>query len=309
MTKVVQISVLGKVSGNVNADEVIGNRITLKKMYSSDGEVLPFISARAIKYAIRQAFRERGFDIDPLYTEPRATEQLPLSDSGRPDLYIDNDLFGYMVTRGERAAFRRHAPIAISYFKALKDTPIKSEFAARFPREFGEKSNPVPFEVEVAEFIGRLNTIIYDYVGDFNKSTLLLEDVKEKILKPEERRKRLSSFLEIFLMPSYVLPKRTNSLNILEYYVALCCMSDLGPVPIYQYLNYNFSDGKVNLDTGQLKALCERKEIKKKIDGGNLKLYLIDYENITHGNEAIPKEIKKVSIDDFIEEACKFLIS
>ncbi|RLG16583.1 hypothetical protein DRN69_00540 [Candidatus Pacearchaeota archaeon] len=53
----VQISILGKVSGNVNADEVIGTRVTLKKMYSSSGEVLPFVSARAVKYAIRQALK------------------------------------------------------------------------------------------------------------------------------------------------------------------------------------------------------------------------------------------------------------
>jgi hypothetical protein len=56
-------------------------------------------------------------------------------------------------------AYKRQAPIAISYFKALRDTPIKSEFAARFPRSGNEGSNPVPFEVEIAEFIDR-NPII-----------------------------------------------------------------------------------------------------------------------------------------------------
>ncbi|MBS7627098.1 type I-B CRISPR-associated protein Cas7/Cst2/DevR, partial [Candidatus Bathyarchaeota archaeon] len=91
MSRVVQISILGKISGNVNADGVIGNRITLKKMYSSEGEVLPFVSARAVKYAIRQAFRERGFPIDPFYEDPNATEALRLRDSGLPDQYVDND--------------------------------------------------------------------------------------------------------------------------------------------------------------------------------------------------------------------------
>ncbi|MEM2319914.1 MAG: hypothetical protein QXQ63_04130 [Candidatus Bathyarchaeia archaeon] len=62
--KVAQISVLARVSGNVNADEVIGTRVTLKKMYSSSGDVLPFVSARAIKYAIRHALKDVGFDVD-----------------------------------------------------------------------------------------------------------------------------------------------------------------------------------------------------------------------------------------------------
>ncbi|MEM3382015.1 MAG: type I-B CRISPR-associated protein Cas7/Cst2/DevR [Candidatus Bathyarchaeia archaeon] len=225
MSKVVQISILGRISGNVNADGVIGNRITLKRMYSSDGEVLPFVSARAVKYAIRQAFKERGFDVDPFYEDPTATEALRLRDSGRPDKYIDNDLFGYMLTVGRNGeTFRRYAPVALSYFKALKDTAIKSEFAARFPRpcdDSEKESNPVPFEVEVADFIGRLSAIIYDYVGDFTKSTRLVEDVNVRELERDERIKRLSAFLEILLTPSYVLPRRTNSLNIPEYYAAL----------------------------------------------------------------------------------------
>ena len=60
--KVIQISVLTRIEGNVNADEVIGTRITIKKMYSPIGEVLPFVSARAIKYSIRQALKERGYE-------------------------------------------------------------------------------------------------------------------------------------------------------------------------------------------------------------------------------------------------------
>jgi CRISPR-associated protein Cst2 len=158
MSKVVEISILGKISGNVNADEVIGTRITLKKMYSSGGEVLPFVSARAVKYAIRQALKEKGFEIDPLQENPKAEESLRLADTGNPIEFIDNDLFGYMVTKGRNeVARKRQAPVAFSYFKALKDTPIKAEFAARFPRKEEKEKNPVPFEVEVAEFIGKLN--------------------------------------------------------------------------------------------------------------------------------------------------------
>ncbi|MCL6579705.1 MAG: hypothetical protein K6T73_10070, partial [Candidatus Bathyarchaeota archaeon] len=83
--RVVQVSILARIYGNVNADEVIGTRVTLKKMYSTTGEVLPFVSSRAIKYSIRQALKERGYEIDPFKENPQAVESLRLTDSGRPD--------------------------------------------------------------------------------------------------------------------------------------------------------------------------------------------------------------------------------
>jgi len=314
MSKVVQISILGKISGNVNADEVIGTRVTLKKMYSSNGEVLPFVSARAVKYAIRQALRERGFEIDKFIENPQAEESLRLSDSGDPLKFVDNDLFGYMVTRGRgEIARRRQAPIAFSYFKALKDTPTKAEFAARFPREGKEEENPVPFEVEVAEFVGRLNCIIYENVGKFNEKEVeenikseLEETVKsgKKIYKinDNERTKRVKSFSEILLTPSYVLPRRTNSLNIPEYIAAIVVLSEEGPLPIFQYLDYNFENNKVNIEI--LKNLVERKEIKEKIENNNVKILLIDY---TDKINELPEKIEKITVSEAISKIANFL--
>ncbi|OQX86868.1 MAG: type I-B CRISPR-associated protein Cas7/Cst2/DevR [Candidatus Omnitrophica bacterium 4484_70.2] len=314
MSKVVQISILGKVSGNVNADEVIGTRITLKKMYSSSGEVLPFVSARAVKFAIRQALKEKGFEIDPLIENPQAEESLRLSDTGNPARFADNDLFGYMVSKGRgEGARRRQAPIAFSYFKALRDTPIKAEFGARFPREGKEEGNPVPFEVEVAEFIGRFNCIIYENVGKFEEKEIE-EDIK-KILKieekagkriykidDEERVRRIRAFSEILLTPSYVLPRRTNSLNIPEYIAVLVVFSKKGPLPVFQYLDYDFEKGRVNLE--KLKMLLEREEIKNKIKGDEAKILLIDYFGEI---EEIPEGIKKASVSEVIEEIVSFL--
>jgi CRISPR-associated protein Cst2 len=321
MSKVVQISIVGRVAGNVNADEVIGTRITLKKMYSSAGEVLPFVSARAIKFAIRQALKEKGFSVDPLIISEEAEETLRLSDSADPLKYVDNDLFGYMKTiRGEGlregGALKRQAPIALSYFKALKDTPIKAEFGGRFARPWSEKEEaPTPFEIEVAEFIGRINCIMYDYIGDFIQDRKIAEsiqkskkremrDVKEFLekipekLPTEERKRRIKAFAEIFLTPSYVLPKRTNSLNIPEYYVALIVFSEKGPLPIFQYLDWDFEKGKVNSE--KLKQLIEREEVKKNAK----KILLVDYEGKV---EEVPEGIEKTSVTHVIEEIVNFL--
>lgn len=293
--RVAQISVLAKVYGNVNADEIIGTRITLKKMYSSGGEVLPFVSARAVKRAIREAFKERGFEIDPFEENAEAEGTLRLRDSGDPVKYIDNDLFGFMVTRGRgETARRRQAPIALSYFKALRDTPIKTEFAARFPRVGEKEKNPVPFEIEVAEFVGRLNCLIYHNVGEFTKE----EIGQEKELSKPEKAKRLQTFLEIFLSPAYVLPRRTNSLNIPEYIVALVVLSE-HPLPVYQYLDYDFD--KKMVDSNKLQRLVEREEVKKL----SKKLFLIDYLG---GIKELPEGLQKISVSEAVDEVVKFIV-
>jgi len=311
MSKVVQISILAKISGNVNADEVIGTRITLKKMYSSGGEVLPFISARAIKFAIRQALRERGFEVDPFYVEGGATEALRLADSARPNIYIDNDIFGYMRTIGGERALKRQAPIGISYLKAIKDTPIKAEFAARFPRSWGGEESPAPFEIEVAEFIGKVNCIMYEYIGNFKHDRKIAESIGEKVkdaksflqevpeeLHQDERKKRIKAFTEVFLTPTYVLPRRTNSLNIPEYIVALIVLSEKGPLPIYQYLTFDFELNKV--DVRSLETMMKRDEIKK----SGARILVIDYFDKI---QELPEGIEKVNVSQAIEEIVKFL--
>jgi CRISPR-associated protein Cst2 len=311
MSKVVQISILAKISGNVNADEVIGTRVTLKKMYSSTGEVLPFVSARAIKFAIRNALKEKGFEVDPFYVHPEAKEGLRLADSAKPHIYVDNDLFGYMRTIGGERSLKRQAPIGISYLKALKDTPVKAEFAARFPRPWGEEESPAPFEVEVAEFIGRVNCIMYDYIGNFRQDRKIAESIGEEVkeaklflqevpeeLPQDERKKRIKAFTEVFLTPTYVLPRRTNSLNIPEYISSIIVLSEKEPLPIYQYMNFDFNSN--NVDIKSLEIMMKRDEIKK----SSAKVFLVDYfDNI----QSIPQGIEKVSVSQAIEEIVNFL--
>ena len=312
MMKTTQISILARIYGNVNADETIGNRITIKKFYSSEGEVLPFVSARAIKYAIRKALKEKGFDIDPFVIEKKE-----MKDSGDPIKYIDNDLFGFMVPykgekKGKGESIKRQAPIAISYLKAIKNTPVTVEFGARFPREDTlkinkkdseekntEDLNPVPFEIEVADFIGRLNVVIYDYIGKFTKEeianvqnkNILTEDKNGYYtLSKNERERRLRAFLEILLTPRYVLPRRTNSLNIPEYKVAVITLNKDGVLPIYQYLDYR-KVGEVDIEKlRKLKSICE--EVGSEI-------YIIDYEGWVK-EDIIPKIGIKEAIDKIV---------
>ena len=300
--RVAQISILARVYGNVNADEVIGQRITIKKMYSSEGEIYPFVSARAIKRAIREAL-QKEHEIDPFTLEAKR-----IVDTGDPKRYIDNDIFGFMrAPRGVRAvASRRQGPIAISYFKALRDTPIKSELGLRAPRIEEEVESMrkkeralLPFEIEVADFIGRLNCLIYDYIGKYVGT----EGGKkcrpgDEFLRNEERRKRLEDFLDVLLTPKYVLPRRSNSLSIPEYFAALIALSE-SPVPVYQYLDYSSENGKVKIDVEELELLVSRKEVTDKT-----RLWVIDYAAVVPKD--CPVEIKDQKTT--IKEITDFLI-
>jgi len=306
--KTVQISILARVYGNVNADETIGNRITIKKFYSSEGEVLPFVSARAIKYAIREALKNLGFDIDPFVVEKN------MRDSGDPVKYIDNDLFGFMVPVGNKGSITRQAPIAISYFKALKNTPITVEFGGRFPRSNTIKINdknsedddkeisPEPFEIEVADFIGRLNVLIYDNIGKFTEEEISKVSDKSKLTKQEDhyvlpkedREKRLRAFLDVLLTPKYTLPRRTNSLNIPEYKVAVIVLNKDSVLPIYQYVDYT-KYGEI--DTEKLSKLINIcREAKSDI-------FVIDYENWVKNIE-----IQKISVSEAINRIVNHLL-
>lgn len=303
MGKVIQISLLTKISGNVNADESIGTRITLKKMYNSEGEVLPFVSARAVKYSIRRALKEKGYKIDP-YLEmgenARRRGSQQQSDSANPKEYIDNDLFGYMKPGKQNKTYKRQAPIAIGYLKALKDTPISVEFGARFPRE-GESSDPTPFEIEVAEFIGRLNVLIYDYVGKQGDKSVEQppEELENWELELTERKKRLQDFLNILLTPAFVLPRKTNSLNIPELITGFMVLSDNGPQPIYQYLDYETDNGEIKLKENLLKNL-------KNNLPENSKLFILNYgRKVLDSNE----DFKIISVKEAVEKAVDFYFS
>jgi len=90
------ISLIIKVSGNVNADIGVGTRIPLKKLITWNQEVKPFVSARCIRRCIREKLYEKGFNIDPLQMIGQRKEEQQLGDIGNPVKYVDDDIFGFL---------------------------------------------------------------------------------------------------------------------------------------------------------------------------------------------------------------------
>lgn len=244
MRKVV-IGILTHVSGNVNANEVEGDRIRIKKLVSASGETYPFISARAVKRGIREKFAEFEFKVDPF----RIGEGNKLADSGDPIEYVDNDLFGYLYIKGNQQK-ARVSPISMSPIVAIEHTPIQIDFGGRFPRELGE-SNPTPFEIEVADFVGLMKVVITERCGIFvesEKTDQLKkwdEYVKEKRiekidngykLNDDERINRVKAFLEILLNEGWAYPRRANFFTTSEHVSAIVyCGEKLNP--IWRYID------------------------------------------------------------------------
>jgi len=271
MKKIV-IGILTRISGNVNANEVDGDRIRIKKFISTTGEVYPFVSARAIKRGIREKLREYKYSTDPF----RTGEGSKLADSGDPISYVDNDIFGYLYIKGNKQ-IPRVAPVSMSPLIALSHTPIKTDFGGRFPQKPG-KTNPTPFEIEVADFIGLLKVVITERCGAFenNEKTdqkkkwdeYVEEGKVEKngeiyLLPEKERINRVRDFLRILLKEGWAYPRRANNFTMAEHKAAIVYAGEkLYPVWKLINENYTFKAPTVNDNTKKhLKGYTSNNEI------------------------------------------------
>lgn len=258
------ISLVMRVKGNVNADESRGNRVTIKKVYSSDGSVRPFVSARAVRRAIRERLLEKGFDVDPLAVESGEGGQPRLQDIGDPVRYVDDDLFGYLYIKRRRRGeggegVPRKSPVKVSYLFSIGHAEVVVERGGRFPRpNTGAQVDPTPFEIEVADFVGLLNVIVEDRIGIFTKKELkedVLKEHKDKLLSrgdevflldSSERKRRAKGLFEILLHEGWMFPRASTSLNYTEFYYAVVATSEAF-VPLGGFVNI-LEDSKLDLD-------------------------------------------------------------
>jgi len=154
-----------------------------------------------------------------------------LADSGDPIKYVDNDLFGYLYIKRNKQ-LPRVAPISMSPLIAVKHTPVKIDFGGRFPKTPGE-SNPTPFEIEIADFVGLLKVVVTERCGVFSLSErtdkeknwneyiqdgLLEEESSNKLkLTDNERIRRVKAFLKILLKDGWAYPRRANNFAMAEH--------------------------------------------------------------------------------------------
>jgi CRISPR-associated protein Cst2 len=290
--RIAQIAILCNVPfGLANADWTQGQRIMMKKFTDPWGRgIIPFISPRAVKYAIRQALRERGYEIDPFQLRD-VQGNIRSLDTGDPIKYVDNDLFGFMAAEEKgKQARRRQGPVAIGYLTSMKPLPdISTDLGLRSPRSPDQP--PMITETEVATFPAKLRAAVYDYVGVWEGTE---GEVKkgEKFIDEKERRRRIRDLLDILLTPSYVLPRRSASLSVPEYIIGLVTLSSNGIRPIYQYLSI---DDRGSVDTQPLSRL-------KNISIGWGETFMVEYI------VSPPNTFPAVSSREAVERITNFLL-
>jgi len=308
------ISLVLKVSGNVNADAGVGTRIPLKKIITWNQEVRPFVSARCVRRCIREKLYEKGFPIDPLQMIGGPGKE-QLGDIGDPVRYVDDDLFGFLIPK--EPPLRRSSPIKLSHIISLRHAEVKVEFAARFPRDFMhvyEKGYPAPFEIELAEWLGKLNVIISDRVGRFGDDELS-DDIKKQLgeqltLPKDERIRRLYGFLEVLLWEGWNFPRGAQSPCVPEFYYAVIGLTKRF-APIFSYVDVT-DEGKLDENLiGNMRRIC-----------GELldKLFILDYKSGKYleytykkGEGGVEEKVNSIHLDsksmnNIISEICNYII-
>jgi CRISPR-associated protein Cas7/Cst2/DevR subtype I-B len=292
VSRIAQIAIICNMPfGLANADWTQGQRIMMKKFTDPWGRgMIPFVSPRAMKHAIRQALRERGYSIDPFQLR-NVQGNIRSLDTGDPQTYVDNDLFGFMAAEEKgKQARRRQGPVAIGYLSSVKPLPdIPTDLGLRSPRSPDQP--PMITETEVATFPAKLRAAVYDYVGVWEGTEGPQARKGEKFIDDEERRRRINDLLDILLTPSYILPRRSSSLAIPEYIIGMVSLSPYGIRPIYQYLNF---DGSGNVDIQMLKRL-------KDASTGWGEIFLVEYDR------PVPDHFPALSSREAVERITSFL--
>ena len=306
--------VLG-VSGNVNADAGVGIRIPMKKVVSWNKEIRAFVSPRCLRRAIRERLAEKGFEVDPL-----TTTKGQLTDVGDPLRYVDDDLFGYLSPEKGKGEIQpsRSGVVKISPLIALHHTEISVEFAGRFPRtdisEEAPEANPVPFEIETAQWLGGMHVIISENVGRFREDELsksVLDKVKEGYkgvkysgsmveLPVDEKRKRLQALLEILIKEGWSFPRGSEAMSQPEYHYAVIVLSERF-VPMPNVLRMN---DEMRLDVESIKEVLKIYDWRE--------AYVIDYgRREVHRFNKAGSEVSGMeegSLDSVIQAVTDFLL-
>ncbi|MDW8065350.1 MAG: type I-B CRISPR-associated protein Cas7/Cst2/DevR [Anaerolineae bacterium] len=207
MSKAIVIGYLFKVSAaNVNASHTEGNVVVAKKVTLPDGSSIPYISGQALRRMLRDRLEELGYPLSEPFARVSGQEVTP---PVRPWEFIDEDLFGYLDASGQR---RRTSPVrvsaAVGLFPFQGDRDLGTRSFERFGEAVGAGGNMFETELYTNLFRGTI-LIELDRVGVFRASETKKkgEEVKEeeeegkekqadRVLAPDERRKRLQTLLE-----------------------------------------------------------------------------------------------------------------
>lgn len=154
----------------------------------ADGSELPYVSSQAIRRALRDKLEEMGEKISEVI-KPKS-EKGAFHTIGKPDEFIDDDLFGFMqADKGEPGekgkSITRTSPIRVEALIAQSPYMDNSDFGVNYMgRKIG--GDPNIFETEIHSGIYRGTILIeLDRIGreEGFKKEMSLDQKKERVKK------------------------------------------------------------------------------------------------------------------------------
>jgi len=193
MSKAIVIGYLAKVSAaNVNASHTEGNVVVAKKVTLPDGSTIPYISGQAVRRMLRDRLEELGYPLSEPFA--KVERQEVVTPPVRPWEFVDEDLFGYLDPSGGR---RRTSPVrvsaAVGLFPFQGDRDLGTRSFERFGQAMAAGGNMFETELYANLFKGTV-LVELDRVGVFRP--LEIGEDAERVLSPDERRKRLQTLFE-----------------------------------------------------------------------------------------------------------------
>lgn len=180
------VSVFKTSVGSVNSSFSEDNITIVKKITLPNGRELPYISGQAMRYYIREKWREMGWEISPVKQTKTAVGRAA-SSACDPHEYIDDDLFGFLLAAGngkKRTSAVRVSP-AIGFFPFQDDRDL----GVRITEEGKEDPNKMmpPFETDVYYNYFHSHTLIeLDRIGVFEADYYGKDKAPQNISKEDK---------------------------------------------------------------------------------------------------------------------------
>lgn len=152
MTFLVGQSIMEIKAGAPNNGRGEENRGMVKQFTIGRGDTYPYVSAQASRRWLRDSL-PAGEATSPVLRTGEGKKQQAYTD-GRPDLYLDDDLFGYMIAvkadeegakKGESKTFMRDTVLATGTLVAVVPSKPVMDFGT-MSRDFGPEAHPVIHE-------------------------------------------------------------------------------------------------------------------------------------------------------------------
>jgi CRISPR-associated protein Cas7/Cst2/DevR subtype I-B len=223
MTLLVGQSIVGIKAGAPNNGRGEDNR-GMVKQFKVGNETFPYVSAQAARRWLRDSL-PAGELTSPVVRSGEGKKQQAYT-NGRPDLYLDDDLFGYMIAvkaddagakKGESKTFMRDTVLATGTYVAVVPNRPVMDFGT-MSRDFEPGTHPVIHEHEMytADLAGdllldlprvgtfeiggkttkaALPTAAADAIADNGGSKIALRGVDCVRLPLDERRRRVAVLL------------------------------------------------------------------------------------------------------------------